>query len=107
MRRRPIGSLGRFRQAAVGLGPLVGEEGEAGSLLEDRPGGHRMTVMHGVEEATLVVEEVGILDYHDPGAVDGHPLEVGHLGIFVYHHLVLDPSTHQSCSNTSHTHRHT
>jgi len=85
----------------------VGEEGEVESLLEDHPWDHRMMEKHGVGEATLVVGEVGILDYHDLGVVDGHPLEVCHLGIFVDHHLVLDPSTHYLCSITSHTRRHT
>jgi len=47
-----------------------------------------MMEKHDVGEATWVVEEGGILGYHDQGAV------VGHLGIFVDHHLVLGPSTH-------------
>jgi hypothetical protein len=71
---------------------LVVVEGEVVSLLEDHPGDHRMMEMHGVGKATLVVEEGGILDYHDLEVV------VGHLGIFVGHHLVLGPSTHEPCS---------
>lgn len=57
-------------------------------LVEDHPWDHRMMEKHDVGEATWVVEEGGILGYHDQGAV------VGHLGIFVDHHLVLGPSTH-------------
>jgi hypothetical protein len=67
---------------------LVVVEGEVVILLEDRLGVHRMMERHDVGEATLVVEEGGILGYHDLEVV------VGRLGIFAYHHLVLGPSTH-------------
>lgn len=40
-------------------------------LLEDRLGVHRMMERHDVGEATWVVEEGGILDYHDQGVVVG------------------------------------
>jgi hypothetical protein len=71
---------------------LVGEEGEVVILLEDHPGDHRKMEKHGDGEATLVVEEGGILGYHGLGEVVCHPLEVGRLGIFVGHHPVLGPS---------------
>jgi hypothetical protein len=51
---------------------LVVVEGEVVSLLEDRLGVHRMMEKHGVGEATWVVEEGGILGYHDQGVVVGH-----------------------------------
>ena len=63
------------------------EEGEVEILLEDHLEDHRMMERHGDGAATLVVEEGGILGYHDLEVV------VGRLGIFVGHHLVLGPST--------------
>ena len=83
----------------------MGEEGEVESLLEDHLEDHRMMERHGDGAATLVVEEGGIHGYHDQGVEVDHPWEVGHLGIFVGHHLVLGPSAISHAP--SHTQKHT
>ena len=81
----------------------MAEEGEVGILREDHLEDHRMMERHGDGEATLGVEEGGIHGYHDLGVEVDHPLEVGHLGIFVGHHLVLGPSAISSAHTQIHT----